>query len=67
MDRDLLASARSGKHRSSQKFLIKYLEGGKLTRTQALKAKCYDCDCMGESAECVLEECPLLPYSPFKL
>ena len=63
---ELLDSAKNGKKRSSQKFLIRYLEGNKLTRSQAIKAKCYDCDGMGDTAKCELKECTLYPYSPFR-
>lgn len=67
VDRDLLESAKSGKKRSGRRFLIAHLEGKRITRTQAVKAKCYDCDGMGEAGLCDLVECPLLPFSPFKL
>ena len=66
MDRDLLESAKGGKRRMGQTFLVKYLTGGKLTQRQSIKAKCYDCDGMGETGQCDLVECPLFPYSPFQ-
>ena len=63
---DLLESAKSGKRRQGQLQLIKYLNGGSLTRQQAIKAKCYDCDGMGDTGECALKDCPLHPHSHFK-
>ena len=63
--KDLLKSAKSGKKRAGQRELIKWLEGGKLTRSQAVKAHCYDCSGKGEFRECNQKECPLLPFSPF--
>jgi len=66
MDRDLLASARSGRSRKGQTYLIKHLEGGRLYRSQAIQAKCYDCDGMGETGKCAQNDCPLYPYSSFK-
>lgn len=66
MDSDLLRSAQNGKQRVGRKDLIKHLTGSKLTRGQAIKAKCYDCNGMGESKECDIEECSLLPYSPYR-
>lgn len=66
MDAELLASAKSGLRRKGKKELVKYLEGGKISRSQAVKAKCYDCDGMGELGECNIEACPLFPYSPYK-
>ena len=65
MDEDILRSAKSGKARAGKRELIKYLEGGKITRSQAVKAHCYDCNGMGESGDCNQEGCPLLPFSPF--
>jgi len=64
-DEALLQSARSGKKKKGQAFLIKYLEGGKLVRSQAVYAKCYDCNGMGDSDECDIEGCPLYPFSQF--
>jgi hypothetical protein len=64
---NLLASARSGKRKKGKSELIKHLTGGRLTRNQAIKAKCYDYNGMGESDECDLKGCSLLPYSPFRI
>jgi len=64
-DERLLKSAKSGKARAGKRELIKYLEGGKITRSQAVKAHCYDCSGMGESGDCDMQGCPLLPFSPF--
>ena len=66
MDKDLIESAESGTLRRGKKELIKHLKGGKLTRSQAVKAHCYDCSGMGELKLCEQETCPLLPYSPYK-
>jgi len=63
---DLLSSAKGGKRRNGQMLLIKYLNGGSLTRGQAIRAKCYDCDGMGETGICDLKTCSLYPYSSFK-
>jgi hypothetical protein len=65
IDKDMLESARNGSGRKGQTNLIKYLEGGRLTQRQAIQAKCYDCNGMGESAECSTESCALWPYSQF--
>ena len=64
---DLLESAKSGKKRKGQTFLIKHLEGKRLTQRQAIGARCYDCDGMGESGECDTKECSLHPYSPYAI
>lgn len=66
MDQDLLNSAKHGSRRKGQKDLIAYLSGKRITRQQAILAKCYDCDGMGESGVCDVGDCPLYPYSFFK-
>ncbi len=66
VDKDLLISARSGRKKSGKTTLIKYLTGGRLTRDQAIKAKCYDCDGMGETGQCDIVGCALHPFSSYK-
>ena len=63
---DLLVSAKSGPLRKGKRFLIDHLEGRKITRTQAVLAKCYECDGMGDSGECFIQTCSLYPFSQFK-
>ncbi len=65
-DKDLLDSAKSGPRRQGKKELVKYLEGGKISRAQAVKAHCYDCCGMGDTGDCDIETCSLYPYSPYK-
>jgi hypothetical protein len=65
-DRELLESAKAGPRRAGRKELIKYLEGGTISRPGACKAKCFDCDGMGETGECDIDSCSLYPYSPYK-
>ena len=65
MDRDLLESAKSGPHRRGKKELIRHLGGSKLSRMQAMNAKCYECDGMSDSGECDIETCPMYPFSHF--
>ena len=65
MDEDILRSAKSGKSRAGKRELIKHLEGIRLTRQQAIRAQCYDCNGMGDSGDCDIETCPLIPFSLF--
>jgi len=65
-DTELLNSAKSGPRRQGKKDLIKHLEGIKLARGQAIKAKCYECDGMGETGKCEIESCPFYHFSPYK-
>ena len=62
---DILESAKSGRRKMGRTFLIRHLEGKRLTQQQAIRAKCYDCDGMGETGKCDIETCSLYPYSPF--
>lgn len=66
MNEEMIKSAESGPHRRGKNELLKHLRGEKITRTQAVKAKCYDCNGMGELNECHITDCPLLPYSPYR-
>ena len=63
----MLESAKSGVSRAGKGDLIKYLNGKRITRQQSIKAKCYDCDGMGETGECVIKTCALWPFSPYKV
>ena len=45
----------------------KFLEGGKITLGQAVKAKCFDCCGYYEDGkvDCGVRDCPLYPWMPF--
>ena len=50
-----------------RKEYIKYLEGGRLTRGQAIFAKCFECMngfCDGK-VDCECGDCPLYGYMPY--
>ena len=48
--------------------LLKHLDGGKLSRKEAMQACCYSC--MGYfidgRADCGIKNCPMFDYRPFK-
>lgn len=48
--------------------LLKHIDGEKLSRKEAMQAKCYDC--MGYfidgRADCQIKYCPMFDYRPFK-
>ena len=60
---DYLRYARSGPRRLGRKEMIAHLEGKALTRKQAMDAKCYECNGMGESDYCDIQSCPLLQHT----
>ena len=47
--------------------LLKYLGDGKVTRKEAMLAKCYECTngYADGKVDCGIESCPLYPYMPF--
>ena len=57
-----------GKSAKGRTELIKHLGGGKLTRSQAMKAMCYDC--MGYFSDgredCGAKNCPMYDYRTYK-
>jgi len=65
-DKELLESCKAGPLRRGKRWLIKHLEGGKISRAQGVEAKCYDCLGMGDQGECDQESCSLYFFSPFK-
>jgi len=62
----ILQNAKDGKRRAGKWELIRYLQGGRLTPAQAIRAKCYDCCGMGEVSECGLNACSLFPRCPYR-
>lgn len=50
--------------------LLNHLTGNKtLTKSQAIMAKCYDCQCGyegGEEKDCKVPMCPLYDFQPYK-
>ena len=66
-DERLLASAKSGPLRRGRRWLIKYLEGGKISRAQGVEANCYQCLGMGDQGNCDQDSCTLYDFSSFKI
>lgn len=66
IDSEMYASARSGNRSAGRAEYIKYLEGKRLTRQQAIRAKCFDCSGMGCMTYCEISSCSLAPYTPYK-
>ena len=61
----MLDSANSGKLKPGKSALIKHLKGVRITQKNAIAAKCYDCNGMGEQDDCDITTCTLFPYSPY--
>ena len=41
---------------------LRHLRGERLTRDEAIKARCYDCVCGEDTEPCLVWLCPLQPY-----
>lgn len=67
IDKELYDSAERGKLRRGKNDLLKHLQGLKITQRHAIWAKCYDCSGMGEADTCDTKECPLHPFSQYKV
>jgi len=53
------------KLRNGRKQYLKFLRGERVTRDEAIKAKCYDC-CNGEDFHpCRCSTCALIPFCPY--
>lgn len=52
---------------SGRREFLKYLEGDRITKRQAILAKCYDCMAFYASgrSDCNLSDCPLYPFMPY--
>jgi len=58
-----------GKRAKGRGELIRYLSGRRLRPVEAIQAKCYECCgyCADGVQPCTIRECPLWPYSQFKV
>ena len=63
MDKDYIKSVESGKLMVGKNSLLKHLKGQRITKQQAINAKCYDCNGLGEQRECDIKICPLYGYT----
>ena len=41
---------------------LRFLQGEKLTRAQAIQAKCYECVQGGDTRPCLVSTCPLISF-----
>ncbi len=64
--RDINKIGHSGAGRTAY---LKYLKGGNISRPDACKSYCYQCQgfCADPNASCDLILCPLWPWSPYKV
>ena len=56
-----------GKSARGKVEILKYLKGERLTKNQAILAKCYDCMCgyADGVGDCETKSCPLYGYMPY--
>jgi hypothetical protein len=63
-----------GKTTKGKAEYLKFLTGFRVTRNQAIKAKCYECSGYYHDStdgvkgrDCKIPTCPLYPYMPFRV
>lgn len=64
-----IKDVKSWELRKGKSELLRHLEGGKpLTAREAVLAKCYECNCgyPEGKGDCLILECPLHDFMPFK-
>ena len=64
---DRIKQTKEGKAFRGKNELIKHYRGKRITMSEAIKAKCYDC-CGGYddgASDCEVVDCPLHPYAPY--
>lgn len=58
-------SVKTWPKRIGRGHLLKYLSGDRITRNDAILAKCYECCGGDDHGVCTVSTCPLLPYSQY--
>lgn len=58
-----LQNAPNLKQRQGKALYLKHLRGEQLTRSQAIQAKCFECN--GDADSCNVVTCSLLPFCQF--
>ena len=58
---------RIGVEAQGRRELVKYLEGKKISRKEAMSAFCYECQgyCKDGRVDCENVNCPMYPYMPY--
>lgn len=51
--------------RAGKRDLLRFIDGEKLTRSEAIQATCYECTCGESSDPCNVETCPLIQFCPW--
>ena len=67
MNTELLKTVEKMPQSTGRTYMIKYLKGGKLVASQAIKAACFCCEgyYLDGKVSCELPECPLFPFMPY--
>lgn len=60
----IIANVKQWKRHAGKNDYLNYLGGKRLTRHQAIKAKCYECVQGDDFSVCTISKCPLTIYSP---
>ena len=60
-----ISNVRKWKKKAGKAHYLRFLQGGKLTRDEAIQAKCYDCVCGEDTEPCSVPTCALNAFCPW--
>lgn len=61
----IIKDVQSWPRRAGKAELLKHLRGDRLTRGEAIKAKCYECVGAEDVSPCIVTRCPLTQFCQF--
>lgn len=62
-DRQLhIRNAQKWQKKKGKSAYLRHLKGVRLTRAEAIEAKCYECVCGEDTQPCLAVYCPLIQY-----
>ncbi|MDA8429407.1 MAG: hypothetical protein M0T70_09155 [Geobacteraceae bacterium] len=62
---NIIANVKKWARHAGKNDYLNYLGGARITRNQAIKAKCYECVQGEDTSTCTIFKCPLTPFSPW--
>jgi len=67
MSTELLKEIEKTPQSTGRTYMLKYLKGGKLSASQAIKAACFCCEgyYLDGKVSCELPDCPLFPFMTY--
>jgi hypothetical protein len=60
-----IANVKKWPRKTGKADYLRFLQGERLTRAEAIKAKCFECVTGEDTAPCIVSTCPLTQYCPW--